>query len=151
MHLEIEKEYKNPLMERTEIDFSISGIEITPSRKEVTKKIAALKNAKEELVVIEFLKQPFGKHSVNGRARIYNSKERLERVETDYLPKRGKKSKEAEKTEAKKSVEKTEAKAEKGKEKLEEKKEKGKGEEEKGQEKEEKTKQGEEGKGNEKE
>ncbi len=73
MHLEIEKEYKNPLMERTEIDFSISGIEITPSRKEVTKKIAALKNAKEELVVIEFLKQPFGKHSVNGRARIYNS------------------------------------------------------------------------------
>jgi len=90
MHLEIETESKNDLMERKEIGFSISGVEVTPSRKEVTKKIAAMKNAKEELIVIESLKQPFGGHTVHGKARIYGSKERLERVETGHLQQRGK-------------------------------------------------------------
>ncbi len=96
MHLEIRGEYENPLMERTEVEFFISGVEATPSRKEVRKKIASMKNAKEELVVIEFLKQPFGSHTVNGRVRIYKSGKRLKRVESGFLPERGTKKKKEE-------------------------------------------------------
>ncbi len=102
MQIEIIKEAHNPVLERKEIEFEISA-KVTPSREEIRKKLAALKNAKEEFIVIKYIKQLFGQHKAVGKAHIYNSMEVLKRVEPKYLLERGKKkeSEQAQKSESK--------------------------------------------------
>ena len=104
MELNITNEVQNPVLERKEIEFEINTA-VTPSREEIKRKLAALKNAKEELIVIKYARQLFGEHRVVGKAHIYKSAEMLKRVEPKYLLERGKKkekSTEAQKTEEQK-------------------------------------------------
>ncbi len=81
MDLEIIKEFENKLIGRKEIEFQIQNAKLTPSRKELVKKISALKNAKEEQIIIGNLAQLFGSNTVRGQARIYDSVKMLEKSE----------------------------------------------------------------------
>lgn len=90
MELNITNEGYNPALERKEIEFEVNT-SVTPSRKEIKKKLAALKNTEEELVVIKYIKQLFGEHRAVGKAHIYKSAEMLKKVEPRYLLERGKK------------------------------------------------------------
>ncbi|MFH1257242.1 MAG: 30S ribosomal protein S24e [Candidatus Diapherotrites archaeon] len=103
MKLNIYSREKNPLLEREEISFGVESASVTPSRKDVRAKIAALVNAKEETVVIEQLRQRFGEKKTEGTARVYASVEKMNKIEPKHLVernfgggKKGKKEGEAE-------------------------------------------------------
>jgi len=95
MDLKIKNEKEDKVFDRLEIDFVIEDARTTPSRKELKQRISALKNSKEELVSIDFVKQSFGEHIAKGKAFIYSNKERLKRIEPEFLAKREKEAKKA--------------------------------------------------------
>lgn len=121
MELKIVKEEENKVLERKEINFKIDGAKATPSRKEIKKRLAALKNSKEELVSIDSIKQAYGEHKAQGKAFIYKNLERLNKIEPTYLKHRGQKKKHTkekeEKSKEKKKKEKPKKTGEKEKEK----------------------------------
>ena len=84
--IEILEEKKNPLIDRTEIKFRIehfgSG---TPNRMEVKKKIAALKNAKENLTIIRNIKTHFGSSHDIGQVNIYENAKELQYFEPFHI------------------------------------------------------------------
>lgn len=84
--IEILEEKKNPLIDRTEIQFRIEHFGAgTPNRLEIKKKLAALKNANEKLTIIRNIKGQFGLTRDVGRANIYESKEELQYFEPFYI------------------------------------------------------------------
>ena len=85
MELNITSKQENPLLNREEIRFEIKKAKITPSRKEVKGKIAAMCNAETELVVIDEIRHSFGKHYVTGNAKIYKNKESMDMIEAKYV------------------------------------------------------------------
>lgn len=93
MDLCIVKESENKTLERTELAFEVENAVKTPSRQELRKRIAALKNSREELVSIDFVKQCFGEHRAKGKAFVYADIERLKRTEPKYLLERESKEK----------------------------------------------------------
>jgi len=99
MDLKIEKEREDKVFGRTEIDFVIEDAKTTPSRKELKQRISALKNSKEELISIDFVRQSFGEHIAKGKAFVYSNEERLKRIEPEFLAKREKEAKKAEASE----------------------------------------------------
>jgi len=106
MKIEILKENENKLLHRNEIEYLIKDISVTPSRKELIKKIAALKGTKEENIVIENIIQEFGKKEARAIVRIYENEDFLKRIELEHIIKRHKKEeqkKEEEKTAEKES------------------------------------------------
>ncbi len=84
MDLSIEQKQKQPLLDRTEIVFSIDGCETTPSREEVRGKIAAQLNVSEKLVVVKHIRQRFGAKTVSGFCHVYDSEEMLKKVEVKH-------------------------------------------------------------------
>ena len=89
MDIEITRDQKNDLLGRREVSFTLQFEGPTPSRKQVSAKLAALMNAKESLMVVDHVTTRFGKSEVVGAARLYTSEEQLARTEREYLPKRG--------------------------------------------------------------
>ncbi len=85
MDVHILNKQKNPLLHREEILFEIKEAKTVPPRKELRRKIAALCNAKEDVVIVGKINQKFGLHYITGSANIYDSKEKMERIERDYL------------------------------------------------------------------
>lgn len=85
------EEKKNPLLQRREIQFSISHNLGTPSRDEIKGKLAAYLNSKPELVIIERMRSQFGKRETRGYAKIYETAERLKSVETEHIIQRNEK------------------------------------------------------------
>ena len=128
VEVNVVSEKENPLLKRKEITFEIKGIKATPSRNEIIKQIAAMKNAEEEKIVITEINQLFGKSMLTGTLNIYDDKETMRKIEPEYLMKRGKKEEKAEKEAPKEEKEKPteekkeEKKGEKPAEKEEEKK-----------------------------
>ncbi len=118
MRLDITKREKNPLLHREEIYFQVTESKITPSRKEVRAKIAALVNAKEELVIIDKIESEFGKKEFKGYVKVYESKEFRDQVDLPYLSKRIKEEEKSAEpvSEASKEKPKEEVKAEEKKE-----------------------------------
>lgn len=103
MDIKVKQKHKNPSLHREEIVFEIKA-KITPQRKELREKIAALNSTKPELVIIEKISNSFGSTDSKGRAFVYENKEALEKTEVQNLISKNtgaKKRKEAEK-EAKK-------------------------------------------------
>ena len=84
MELEITSKEKQPLFSRQDIKFVIIESK-TPRKEEVRKKIAALHNAKEDAVVIEKITNRFGDKRFEGRAKIYDSKEKMEEMEPGHI------------------------------------------------------------------
>lgn len=94
MDFRIVEEKENKVLERKEINFEVIDAKITPTRKEIQKRIAALKNSKEELVSVVRVKQEYGKHRVIGLAHVYSNEKSLRKTEPAYIQKREKKKEE---------------------------------------------------------
>ena len=127
MEIAITSEVDNKLLNRREIEFEILGTGATPSRREVKKALCAKLGADEELIVIDYIKQWFGKR-VTGRAKIYANKDALA-IEPEYKLKRDKKGEEKKEGEAKEGAKETKQGEEKKEEAKEEQKPEQKSEE----------------------
>ncbi|HUL62607.1 MAG TPA: 30S ribosomal protein S24e [Methanocella sp.] len=101
MEVKVLEEKNNPLLQRREIQFSVSHNLGTPSRQEIKGKLAAYLNSKPELVIIERMKPEFGKRETRGYAKIYESMDRLKSVETEHIIQRNEKKPEPKKEEGK--------------------------------------------------
>ncbi len=89
MEISITSDKQNELLSRRELEFTITYTGATPSRKMVHAKLAASVNAGREQVVLDSMKSRFGLSVLKGSARVYQSREDLERLEHDYLMTRG--------------------------------------------------------------
>ena len=85
MKVEITNRQKNTLLNREEMEFSVDDSAVTPSRKELKEKIAALVNAKTELVIIGTIEKEFGSKAVKGVARIYSDEKTLKKTELPQI------------------------------------------------------------------
>ncbi|MEM2907889.1 MAG: hypothetical protein QXP65_01615 [Candidatus Hadarchaeales archaeon] len=89
MKVEIIQKTENPLLRRTEIKFRVDHTSgPTPPRKDVRAQLAAQLGVSEDLVVIEKMASLFGRQQASGIARVYGSRELLEKLEPRYLLKR---------------------------------------------------------------
>ena len=83
MELEITKQNDNPLLNRQEINVIIKHSEnSTPRRNQVIKSLSEQLKAKRELIIIDHLKNAYGKTETRGYAKIYSDRESLTRIET---------------------------------------------------------------------
>lgn len=110
MEFNIVSKEKNPFLKMEEIKFEISDVTKTPTKKEVKEQIAALTNSKEELIAIKKIDQQFGSHTAFGHARVYESKELMEKTEPKYILERNFGKKETSETKQKGPAQKTDKK-----------------------------------------
>ena len=83
MELEIAEKNDNPLLHRQEIQIVIRHENKgTPKRKEVIQNLSEQLKAKKDLIVIDHLKNKYGKTKTQGYAKIYANIEALNRIET---------------------------------------------------------------------
>ena len=83
MELEIAEKNDNPLLHRQEIQIVIRHENKgTPKRKEVIQNLSEQLKAKKDLIVIDHLKNKYGKTETQGYAKIYANIEALNRIET---------------------------------------------------------------------
>jgi small subunit ribosomal protein S24e len=84
MNVKILTRQKNPLLAREEIGFEVVEAKITPSRKELVQKIAALVNGKEDSVSIEKIEQNYGSKTIRGTAKVYADAEKMKCFEPKF-------------------------------------------------------------------
>ncbi|MFL2941640.1 MAG: 30S ribosomal protein S24e [Candidatus Poseidoniales archaeon] len=83
MELEITQNNDNPLLHRKELQVVIKHDEkATPKRKEVIKGLSEELKAKKDLVIIDHLKNKYGKSETHGYAKVYSNIDALKRIET---------------------------------------------------------------------
>ena len=83
MELEIAEKNDNPLLHRQEVQIVIKHENKgTPKRKEVIQNLSEQLKAKKDLIVIDHLKNKYGKTETQGYAKIYANIEALNRIET---------------------------------------------------------------------
>ncbi len=83
MELEIAEKNDNPLLHRQEVQIVIRHENKgTPKRKEVIQSLSEQLKAKKDLIVIDHLKNKYGKTETQGYAKIYANIEALNRIET---------------------------------------------------------------------
>ena len=83
MELEIAEKNDNPLLHRQEVQIVIRHENKgTPKRKEVIQSLSEQLKAKKDLIVIDHLKNKYGKTETLGYAKIYANVEALNRIET---------------------------------------------------------------------
>ena len=83
MELEIAEKNDNPLLHRQEVQIVIrQENKGTPKRKEVIQSLSEQLKAKKDLIVIDHLKNKYGKTETQGYAKIYANAEALNRIET---------------------------------------------------------------------
>jgi len=107
MELKVENQKENALMNRTEVNGSISFTAATPSNKEVAKAVANNAKADASLVVVKSIYTTFGETNAKFTAYVYKTKETM-----DQLEKKGKKALEKEANAKKKAEEAAKAAAE---------------------------------------
>lgn len=100
MKLDITNKTVNPLFNRTELNFEVSQDAETPSRAWVIREIAKAMKCDENLVIVDYVRQPFGAKKSYGRAKVYRSVQDL-KYEAKHLVERAKKSLGASKEEKK--------------------------------------------------
>ena len=114
MELEITENNSNPLLSRQEIQIVIKHeSDATPKRNQVIKNLSEQLKAKRELIIIDHLKNKYGRTETSGYAKVYTNKESMNLVETkpsldrhkniDTKPKKEKKA-EAEPEEEKEEI-----------------------------------------------
>ena len=83
MELEITEQNDNPLLNRQEVKVVIKHSKSsTPRRNQVIKNISEQLKTNRELVIIDHLKNAYGKTETHGYAKIYSDKESLSKIET---------------------------------------------------------------------
>lgn len=84
MKIEYDNKFVNPLFGRTEVNFVIIHDGVTPSRKDVIKSIAGEFKSSEDLVILDYIRQPYGVKRCFGRAKVYNDAVSV-KIEPKYL------------------------------------------------------------------
>ena len=83
MELELTAQNDNPLLNRQEIKVVIKHSESsTPRRNQVIKNISEQLKTNRELVIIDHLKNAYGKTETHGYVKIYSDREALSKIET---------------------------------------------------------------------
>lgn len=86
MEIEIKEKIENPLLNRTEIHFDcIYQGEATPKTLDVKNKLVALLDADKNLLVVDNVLPKFGEGKADGYAKIYESEENLNKIETKHV------------------------------------------------------------------
>ena len=109
MDLEIKKQKEDALFERKELEIILKGTGATASRKEVKEELSKKLGVNADLVVIDEIKQSFGKSEATCKAKVYSNEKALA-IERKYRLERGTKKKEEKPKEEKKEAPKPEAK-----------------------------------------
>lgn len=86
--VEIIKNVENKLLGRKEIIAKLPNKTGTPSRADIRKTLAKKLKVEENLVIVNFAQSAFGNSDVNVRAKIYDSKESLEKNARPHMVKR---------------------------------------------------------------
>ncbi len=86
MEIKVTEMKENKLLGRKEIYFDVlhEG-EPTPSREAVKGKLVAMLDLDPETVVVQYIRSYFGSHVSKGYAKAYESKERLQYIEPEYV------------------------------------------------------------------
>lgn len=85
MDVSIVSREKNMFLKMDEIKFEVAGEQSMPKRKDIREKLAALTNSKEEVVVVKRIGHKFGSSIRFGTARIYDSRQAMEKTEPKYM------------------------------------------------------------------
>ena len=84
MELEIKENNDNPLLHRKEIQVVINHEnDSTPKRNQVIRDLSEQLKAKKELIIIDHLKNKYGKTETRGYAKVYSNIEALKAIETE--------------------------------------------------------------------
>ncbi len=115
MDIKIASKIEKPLLERTELVGEVVFEQVTPSRADVRKKIAAALSTPEELVVVTEITPIFGHRKAKLAVNIYKKKEDLQMFESVVAKERnfptGAAKEKKEKKEAEKAAKKAATKA----------------------------------------
>ena len=85
----IEKEFNNPLLNRKQLYFKvIHQQQVTPTRNDIRKKLAAQFNSDLDTVIISKLTPKYGQAFTVGYAKIYETAEKAQQIEPKYVLKR---------------------------------------------------------------
>ena len=91
MEIDIVEERENPLFKRKELTVEISHLkEATPTRDAFRKKIAALKNADLNTVVVQEIQSTFGMPKSKALVHIYDTPDLALKIEAAHILKRNK-------------------------------------------------------------
>ena len=91
MEIEIDSKKNNPLLNRTEVYFTVRHEgERTPNREIIRSELADKLNAKKENIVLNTIHSGFGNQEITGYAKIYSSLTKIKEVEPEYILKRNK-------------------------------------------------------------
>ncbi len=113
MEIEIDSKKNNPLLNRTEVHFTIQHEgEKTPNREIIRSELAEKLNAKKENIIINDIQSSSGIQKSIGYAKIYPSVKKAEEMERKHILKRNKISGKKEKKEGEKKPEEKPASAE---------------------------------------
>ena len=118
MEVQIDSKKNNPLLNRTEVYFTVKHVgEKTPNREIVRNELAEKLNAKKENIVVDFIRPGFGTNETTGYAKVYSSIQIAKELEETHILVRNKliEGKKKEKTSEKKPVEATKSKPEEAK------------------------------------
>ncbi len=90
MDIKIIEDKNNVLLNRRELNFEVTFEGPTPARLDIKNKMAALMNVPLELVVIQRMKNDFGRQKLNGYAKIYEDAARMKKIEKEHILERNK-------------------------------------------------------------
>jgi small subunit ribosomal protein S24e len=91
MEIEIDSKRNNPLLNRTEVYFTVKHQgEGTPNRELIRSELAEKLNVKKENIVVNTVQSSFGNQEVTGYAKIYSSLAKSKDLERDYVLRRNK-------------------------------------------------------------
>jgi small subunit ribosomal protein S24e len=90
MEIDIVDEDENPMLHRTDVRFTVTHDEATPSRLSVRDSLAAQLNKDSTEVVVRKLDTKFGMRKTVGYAKVYESAEFAREVEQDHMLDRNK-------------------------------------------------------------
>jgi len=91
MEIIIDSKKNNPLLNRTEVQFTIKHEgESTPNREIVRNELADMLNTKKENIIINNITSGFGTCETSGYAKVYTSLKQIKGVERKHFLKRNK-------------------------------------------------------------
>ena len=89
MEIEIQSKKENPLLQRTEVHFTVHHQgEKTPKRDLIRSELAEQLNVKKDAVIVNHMKSSFGSTDTTGYAKIYKNGDSAKEWEKKYLIKR---------------------------------------------------------------
>ena len=86
MEINVITKTENPVLDRTEIEFEcVYQGEATPKILEIKSKLVAILDADKNLLIIDNIQPSYGEGKGKGYAKIYNSEDSLNKIETKHV------------------------------------------------------------------